>query len=441
MSWLPTGFLEEIPKSDLHVHLDGSLRLSTLLELAKASGVMLPADTEEGMRREVFKDCYKDLFEYLEGFKYTAAVMKTRAGLERVAYEFAQDNYAEGVRYFEVRFAPQLVTSLNPADDLDVREVIRVVNAGLLRAKDEANAALVAQGKSSIEPFYEYGIIVCAMRMFPPSEYFDALAAIHHGLIHERLSSIASETLVAIAIRSRDEDGIPVVAIDIAGAEDGYPNKVHTSAFNIAHTHMFGKTVHAGEAYGPQSIFQAVIDLHAERIGHGYHLFSKDLIVDDKLDEHGREEYVRKLIKFVSDRRICFEVCLTSNLGTMPGLRLDDHAAKLMVNSGVSLTINTDNRLVSDTTTTKELERAVTALQLTPKQLREIVITGFKRSFFHGEYAVKRKYIRSVMDFYDSIAAKYKIQDLYNNFVGKYTAGTTAIHVAANEHPKSSSLL
>jgi adenosine deaminase len=405
MSWIPKEFLLKIPKTDLHVHLDGSLRLNTLIELAKESNVTLPAYTEEELKKTVFREHYKDLPEYLEGFRYTGAVMRTASNLERISYEFGQDNYLEGVRYYEVRFAPQLLASIGGNGGLSIREVILAVNAGLKRAKDEFNSNLVED-----EAFYDYGIIVCAMRMFPPCEYFDALKAIHEDLDQERLSSLASETLIVTSAKCRDEDKIPIVALDIAGAENGFPNKIHKHAFDLAHKFFFNKTVHAGEGYGPESIFQAVIDLHAERIGHGFHLFSEHLV---SFRETDKNEYVRKLVKYVCDRRICLEVCLTSNLGTMPELKLEDHTLRTMIDNGVSLTLNTDNRLVSDTTVIKELTKAVSTFDLSPKQLREIVITGFKRSFYHGEYSVKRKYMRTVMNQYDRLAEEYDIQHLY----------------------------
>ena len=410
-SWLPDGFLELIPKSDLHVHLDGSLRLSTLIELAQSSGVDLPAYTEEGMREAVFKESYSSLVDYLRGFSFTVAVMKTRANVERVAYEFGIDNYAEGVRYFEVRFAPQLLASTDKAANFNIRDVVRAVNTGLKRAKAEANARGLLAG----EPEYDYGIIVCAMRMFPETDYFDAFSQLHPDLDHDRIFSLASETLIATAVKCRDEDGIPVVALDIAGAEDGFPNKTHSEAFRHAHAAFFSKTVHAGEGFGPQSILQAVIDLHAERIGHGFHLFSHDQITGVPGPEQ-RVELVRKLVKYICDRRICLEVCLTSNLGTMPGLRLEDHAVRKMLAAGVSVSLCTDNRLVSDTTTVKELRKAVEAFALTPKQLREVVITGFKRAFFHGEYAHKRKYMRAVMDYYDALALRFRVAEAYEAF-------------------------
>ncbi|MCK4807171.1 MAG: adenosine deaminase family protein, partial [Candidatus Aegiribacteria sp.] len=129
------AFLKKLPKTDLHLHLDGSLRISTLIELARESGVELPSYTEDGLRETVFKDKYRNLNEYLTGFAYTTAVMRTREQLERISYEVAVDNQQEGVRYIEVRFAPQLHAS----DDMDIIDCIRAVNDGLLRAKKEFN--------------------------------------------------------------------------------------------------------------------------------------------------------------------------------------------------------------------------------------------------------------------------------------------------------------
>ena len=428
-SWASDSFLKSIPKTDLHVHLDGSLRLSTLIELAQQEGVVLPAYTEAELRQTVFRDTYKDLPEYLQGFQYTVAVMRTAANLERIAFEFAEDNYLEGVRYFEVRFAPQLVAALRADGDkhLNITQVIAAVNDGLLRAKNMYNALAAVPGEEETSPEdmaspadwrkfaetkpppFDYGIIVCAMRSFPPCEYYDAFLELHESMGYERICALASETLINTAIKCRDQLGIPIVALDVAGAEDGFQNKVHTTAFDIAHENFFNKTVHAGEGFGPESIFQAIRDLHAERIGHGYHLFSTEKVTS----QADPADYVRRLVKHVSDRRINLEVCLTSNLGTMPGLRLEDHAMVHMLSHGVSVTLNTDNRLVSFTTVCDELAKAVDTFNLTPKQLRELVITGFKRSFFSGSYNAKRKYIRAAMDAYDRAAEAHEVEKHY----------------------------
>jgi len=405
-------FLRSIPKTDLHVHLDGSLRIKTLIELAKESGVELPSTDEEELRRTVFKDQYANLVEYLEGFKYTTAVMQNARSVERVAYEFAEDNYLEGVRYFEVRFAPQLHASASEADEFGIRSVIGAVDRGLRRARDEFNARLLAeQATRSSEPFYDYGIIACAMRMFfaGMSRYYAAFVAVHADESPERIASLASMSLVEAAVLARDVDGARLVAVDIAGAERGHQASVHMDAFKLAHSHLLGKTVHAGEAYGPESIMQAIRDLHAQRIGHGFHLFHADLVEGERQKgSDGGHNYVRQLVKYVSDNRICFEVCPTSNLNTMPGLKLCDHAINQMLRHNVCVTINTDNRLVSSTTTVEELKKTIVTFNLNSKQLKDLVINGFKRSFYPGPYEERRAYVRKVMNFYDEVKARYE---------------------------------
>jgi adenosine deaminase len=425
-------FLKEIPKTDLHVHLDGSVRVSTLIELARAQGVELPSYDEETLRATVFTGRYETLEDYLVGFKYTCAVMQNAESVERIAYEFGVDNYSEGVRYFEVRFAPQLHASIDTNRTFDIEHVIQSVNDGLSRAKREFNEMLQAREadlSSSIdsntghdehvpEPKYDYGIIVSAMRLFSPelSRYYHALLSIHPYIPYRRVASLASETLVRVARKCRDELNIPVVALDVAGAENGFQNSVHKEAFDLAHSFFLNKTVHAGEAFGPESIKQAVRDLHADRIGHGYHLFSEELVVDEQnaLDKAG---YIRNLVKYLCDRRINVEVCLTSNLGTMPGLELKDHAISKMLAEGVSVSLNTDNRLMSNTSMTEEIRKAVDTFGITPSQLKVIVMNGFKRSFFAGSYSERRQYVRTVARYYDHLIKKHCVQDEHYTWV------------------------
>jgi adenosine deaminase len=305
-----------------------------------------------------------------------------------------------------VRFAPQLHASIDPADNFDLPAVISAVNDGLLRAKNEYNNQLINEN----EPEYNYGIIVSAMRMFTSKmgRYYDALCAVHPYASKDRIAALASEALVRVASKCRYEDNIPVVALDIAGAENGYKNNAHTEAFDFAHNCFLNKTVHAGESYGPESIFQAVRDLHAERIGHGYHLFSSDLVcgTGNLSDAQG---YVTRLTKYICDRRICIEVCLTSNMNTMPGLLLHNHTFKKMLLNSVSVCLNTDNRLVSATTTVLELKKAIEAFQLTPKQVRNIVLNGFKRSFYIGTFIERQNYIQKIVTYYDQIASQFGV--------------------------------
>ncbi len=399
-------FLLSIPKTDVHLHLDGSLRLSTLIELAQEYQVKLPSYTEEGLRETVFKDKYASLEEYLAGFAFTTAVMQSEAALERVAYELAIDNQNEGVRYIEVRFAPQL----HQHKHMNAINVLKSINKGFLRAKREFNSR--SEVVSHLEPQFEYGIIVCAMRMFARgfSEYFDDLLSVHAHSDPRQVFGLASQELVRASVYARDEFDIPVVGFDLAGAENGYPADDHKEAYNIAHKNFLQKTVHAGEAYGPESIFQAITDCHADRIGHGFYLFNPDKITDLSIQD--REGYIADLSGYIADRRITIEVCLTSNMQTNPELKsISEHTFQKMRKAKLSVTFCTDNRLVSNTTVTEELEKAVAAFAISPRELKNYVIYGFKRSFFPRTYLEKREYVRSIIDYYEAMEKKFGLPE------------------------------
>ena len=400
MKTLTKDFIRAIPKTDLHCHLDGSLRLSTLIELAREQRITLPSQTEAGLKEQVFKNRYKDLVEYLQGFQYTVAVMQTPEALEKISYELAVDAFAEGVRYIEPRFAPQLHVNAS----LPMDEVLKSVAKGLGRAKREINSRPeISDGDS---PPFEYGIIGCALRMFTEhfSSYYRMLIGLHRDMPGEELFGLASKDLVRALIRSRDEDGVPVVGVDLAGAEKGYPAEDHRQAYELATKNFLKKTVHAGEAYGPSSIFQAITDCHADRIGHGTHLFDTELV--DLPHAKEKEKYVGALIQHIADRRITIEICLTSNLQTIPHLKeLSRHPFRKMFEHRLSTTFCTDNRLVSNTTVTNEIELAVNSFDISPERLKDIVVYGFKRSFYPGDYAEKRKYVRKVINYYDSLSS------------------------------------
>ncbi len=395
-------FIEQMPKTDLHLHLDGSMRLNTLLELAGAAGVELPGRSEAELKATVFKHQYADLGEYLKGFGYLTAVMQTPQALARVARELAEDNQAEGVRYIEVRFAPQL--HQNP--QMGIMDVFRAVHEGLESAKEAFNRRPEVQ--SGAEPPFDYGIIACAMRMFDAgfSNYYDRLLDVHANSERKWIFSLASQELVRAAIHARDVLKIPVVGFDLAGQEKGYPAVDHTPAYAMAHRHFLKKTVHAGEAFGPESIFQAITELHADRLGHALHLFNEDYIADPSIKDRSR--YVDNLVQYIGDRRITIEVCLTSNLQTHPELRrLEDHSFARMMKNKLSVTICTDNRTVSATTVSAEMMRAVEAFDLNEKHLKNLVIHGFKRSFFPGTYVEKRRYVRRMIDYFEAVERRF----------------------------------
>jgi len=396
-------FVERIPKTDLHLHLDGSLRLPTLVELARENGVKLPAYDEASLRRLVFKSHYADLPEYLKGFAYTTAVLQTPAALERVGYELAQDNQAEGVRYIEVRFAPQL----HQNSCMSCIDVMEALDRGLARAKNEFNAR--PEVKRGDEPPFEYGIIACAMRMFDFgfSEYFDSLLNVHAHSERKWIFSLASMELVRAAVEAKTKLGLPIVGFDLAGAEAGYPAGDHAQAYALAHKNFLKKTVHAGEAYGPESIFQAITDLHADRIGHAVYLFDTNMIKSPEIKD--KKAYVANLVQFIADRRITIEVCLTSNLQTIPAIRdLSQHSFRHMRKAKLSATFCTDNRTVSRTTVSGEVLKAVHAFHITPHELKNFIIYGFKRSFFPGTYLRKREYVHQVIEYYEKIERQFQ---------------------------------
>lgn len=396
--------LAELPKTDLHCHLDGSLRLGTLIELAAERKVALPSNTPEGLRELVFKESYRDLPDYLHGFAFTCAVLTDAEALERVAYELGQDCLAEGVRYLEVRFAPQL--HVRPG--LDVAQVLAAVDRGLdrVRREHEASPAVKEQG----EPPFRFGLICCAMRMFTGGfgPYFkDLLGVLSHWPV-KQVYGAASLTLARAVVDARDRLGLPVVGFDLAGAEAGHPAHDHVDAYTYAHNHFLKKTVHAGEAYGPESIFEAITRLNADRLGHGTHLYAVDQVQDDEPNR-----YVRQLSEYIADRRITVEVCVTSNMQTMPELRrVEDHPIGRMVQDRLSVTLCTDNRLVSSTTVTQELKRVTEAFPFAPPELRNMILHGFKRSFYPGSYKEKRAYVRQIIDFYDKVAVRHGLPEV-----------------------------
>ncbi|MBI4422587.1 MAG: adenosine deaminase family protein [Elusimicrobia bacterium] len=390
-------FIRAIPKSDLHLHLDGSLRLKTLIELARKAKLKLPSSSEEGMRRLVFKDTYKDLPEYLHGFMYTCAVLRDPGNLARVSQELVEDNLAEGVRYIEVRFAPQL----NVTRDMSVRDVVRAVAAGLAAGAKAHNASKAVRSGADV-PFH-YGIILCAMRRFKKgmSPYFaDVLRLMEHAPKDEVYAS-ASLELSRAAVELRGE-GLPVVGFDIAGEEAGYPPADHHAAYQYAHDHFIHKTAHAGEAYGPESIWQAITQCHANRIGHGTFLFAHEMIQDPNIQD--RKRYVSDLANYLAGQRIGIEVCVTSNLQTIPSLKsIAAHPVRKMIDYGLSVSLCTDNRLVSNTTVSREFELVAKHARLTPAELKRVVVAGFKGSFFPGPFNEKRRFVQSVVARYEAL--------------------------------------
>ncbi len=401
---LPSAdLIGKLPKTDLHVHLDGSLRLDTLIELARDAHLELPSQTPEGLLELVFKESYDDLEDYLRAFSYTSPALCSAEALERAAYELGVDNLAEGVCYLEVRLAPQLHTG----DGLDVAGVLTAVHRGLDRVRREHEAT--QEVRSGALPAFRHGIIACALRMFSPehSPYYGGLHSALFGFRPSEIHAAASLSLARAVVEARDRHGLPVVAFDLAGAEAGNPAAVHRDAFLFAQQNFLMKTIHAGEAYGPESIFQAITLLQADRIGHGTHLYDADRLRRDNPNSAAARDpdrYISNLAQYIADRRITLEVCITSNLQSIQHLRrFADHPFGRMVKDRLSVTLCTDNRLMSRTSLTKEITSAVEAFDLTREELRNVIIHGFKRSFYPGSYTEKRAWVRRIIDCCDEV--------------------------------------
>lgn len=403
-----TDFLKAMPKADLHLHLDGSLRPAGLIEMAKRSNIELPSYSVDGLYDLVFKESYQNLGEYLNGFQYTCAVLRDMENLEQAAYELAQDNLAEGVIYIEVRFAPQLM--MDPARGIDFDTVMHATNKGLLRAKKEYNNQ--SDVMNGTKPPFDYGIINCAMRMFGKkgfSPYYTQLFQMLRDHEPKQVIKTAAMEMIRASVRLRDEEGLPIVGLDIAGQEMGYPAHDFKEVYEYAHQNFLLKTVHAGEAYGAESIFEALTQCYADRLGHGYSLFSPDMIQDPKISD--KEDYARRLASFIADRRIAIEVCITSNLQTNPSIGdVSNHNFKHMYNNRLATVICTDNRLVSRTTVTREYALALSAVEVPLKRLKDMVAYGFKKNFFAGNYIEKRAYAKQVLQYFDRVAAEHNVR-------------------------------
>jgi adenosine deaminase len=320
---LTLEFIQKLPKTDLHVHLDGSLRLDTVLDLARKQGVALP--TED--RGELFQllyagDVCSSLEDYLKAFDITLSVMQTEESLERAAYELAEDAWSEGVRYIEVRYAPMLHTRA----DLSLTQVVEAVLRGLRTAKRSLGI--------------RYGVILCGIRSMSAE------------------SSLRMAEL-AVAFKNRG-----VVAFDLAGSEVNNPAAEHLRAFRLILDNNINCTAHAGEAYGPDSISQAIHKCGAHRIGHG-----------TRLRENG------DLLNYVNDHRIPLEVCVSSNLQTKAASSWEAHPVDFYVDYGLRVTINTDNRLITDTTVSKELYLCHLHYGWNLDKIKEVLIAGFKSAF------------------------------------------------------------
>ena len=320
---IDTKIIKALPKTDLHVHLDGSVRLETLLELAKIQNIQLPSSNNEALKRILTPGLKcKNLEDYLRPFDVVLSVLQEEEALYRVAYELAEDAAAENIWYMEVRYSPILHTKKG----MKLPVIIDAVLSGLRKAEKKYDI--------------KTGVIICGMRNISPE------------------SSIMLADL-AVAYKNRG-----VVGFDLAGIEESYPAKHHREAFYRILNNNINTTAHAGEAYGPESIHQAIHYCGAHRIGHGTRLL-----------EDG------DLLNYVNDHRIPMEICLTSNIQTKAAPSFEKHPLKFYYDFGLRVTINTDNRMISNTTITKELSLAAQHANLNMNDLKTLIVAGFKSAF------------------------------------------------------------
>ena len=330
---IDTETIRSLPKVLLHDHLDGGVRPQTIIDLAPENNYdRLPTSDPDELAQWVQRGANRlDLVLYLETFAHTVGVMQTKDSLERVAYECGVDLHDDGVVYAEVRFAPELHTELG----LTLDEVVESVNAGFERASAETGIVL--------------GILCTAMR-------------------HQARSLEIAE----LAVRHRHRG---VVGFDIAGAEAGNPPTRHLDAFHYIQRHNFHFTIHAGEAYGPPSIWEALQYCGAERLGHGVR------IVDNIYTDDDGEIVLGELAAFVRDRRIPLEVCPTSNVHTGAAESIETHPIDLLKRLKFRVTVNTDNRLMSDTTLSKEFQLLSDTFGWTLSDIRWTTVNAMKSAF------------------------------------------------------------
>jgi len=339
--------IRRLPKTDLHVHLDGSARVGTLLELAEEQGVELPYHDADSLADHMHVQDARDLVDYLSRFDVTLSVMQKAEALERVAFELAEDAASENVRYLEVRFSPVL----HIHDGLDMAESVEAVLRGLRRAEDEYGIRT--------------GVIICGIRNMSP------------------------HTSLGLADLTVEFKHRGVVAFDLAGAEYNNPAKMHRESFYRVGNANVAATIHAGEAYGPESIHQALHYCNANRIGHGTRLFEDP-----------------DLMQYVNDFRVPLEICLTSNVQTRAVATFEEHPMGLYYEQGMVVTLNTDNRLMSATTVTQEYWRAHTYLGLGWEDLCQISLYGFESAFL--PYQDKRTLVREVTAEMDALTIELR---------------------------------
>ena len=330
---IPLETLRAAPKVLLHDHLDGGLRPATVVELARELMYTGLPTTDAGELATWFHASAStgSLALYLRGFAHTIAVMQTPESIERVAYECGEDLARDGVVYAESRYAPVFST----ARGMSLQEVVDAVSRGFASAESRHGITMRQ--------------IVCAMR--------------------DRTDSL---DMARLAVANRDRG---VVGFDIAGEEAGYPPEKHLPAFQLCHRENFSITIHAGEGFGPPSIWQAIQICGAHRIGHGVRL------IEDMQIEGGRVTGLGPLATYVRDKRIPLELCPSSNVDTGAAPSIDAHPIKHFLAQKFRVTVNTDNRLMSNITLSEELRRMSEAHGIDLSDVEKLSINAMKSAF------------------------------------------------------------
>jgi adenosine deaminase len=339
----PAGAIARAPKALLHDHLDGGLRPATVFEIAHEIGHPLPAEDVDGLATWIQRAAHSgSLVRYLETFTHTVAVMQTHDHLVRVARECALDLAADGVVYAEVRYAPEQ----HLAEGLTLDQVVEAVQEGF----EIGMAQAAAEGRR-----IRVGTLLTAMR-----------------------HAARSMEIAELAVRYRDSG---VVGFDIAGAEAGYPPSRHLDAFEYLHRENLHVTIHAGEAFGLPSIWEAVQVCGADRLGHGVRIVD-DLEVLGGADDHRRPRVrMGRTAAWVRDSRIPLELCPTSNVNTGAAPSVKEHPITLLKDLRFRVTVNTDNRLMSGTSMTQEMAALVEQAGWTLADLRWVTINAMKSAF------------------------------------------------------------
>jgi adenosine deaminase len=319
---LTRELIGRLPKAELHVHLDGSLRPETMIELARQARVVLPSYDAEPLRRFMLVDDAANLQDYLDRFDLTIPLLQTPEAIERVAYEMVEDAARDNLRYLEVRYCPHL----SQRQGLTLDQVMQAELRGL--ARGERDFGVVAR------------VINCSLRHYDPA---------------------VSVEIAECSVAYRHQG---VVAFDLAGGEAGRPPGVHRAAFDLAAQGLLGVTVHAGEAAGAQSIAEAVYQCHANRIGHGTRLYESP-----------------ELQNYIRDRRILIEANITSNVQTRAVRTPSEHPVRGYFDAGLNVTLCTDGWLMAGVSLSDEYWLAHTELGFAREEIDRLILNAFESAF------------------------------------------------------------